>query len=183
MTVLRHPPLGDVKLRHDLDPRHRAVQEVGRDPEHVPERPVHSEPDRHGVRTGLDVDVTCPLIQRPVQHLTDQPHRGARDSLSGQLRLLALGARQRQRRLVHHRLQRVGAAGIQTKLLENGGPRRRGRPHTATQDPPDHVHELDAQRIGHGQEVHAVVSLEGDHLALPAEAQPEGLKCGGIGVK
>ena len=74
--VLGQPALGDVHLRHDLDPRRDGrLQAPGRRLL-LEEDAVDAVPDAQGVLEGLDVDVGGPRVDGVLDEEIDEPHHG-----------------------------------------------------------------------------------------------------------
>src|SRR5204863_9797 len=70
------PALGDVKVRHDLEPRDdRGLEPLGRCQQLVQDA-VDAEPDAKRLLVGLPVDVARALLDGVDQHHVDQLHDG-----------------------------------------------------------------------------------------------------------
>jgi hypothetical protein len=75
-AVLRQATLGDVEVRHHLEPRGDRVLQPQRRLHDLVEHAVDAEADPEHLLVGLDVDVACPLADRVGQQRVHQPHDG-----------------------------------------------------------------------------------------------------------
>ena len=73
---MRHSPLGDVELRHDLDARRQSRSQRRGHQAVLLEKTVNSVPDRDCIAAGLDMDVGRTALDRARYDLVDQPDDG-----------------------------------------------------------------------------------------------------------
>ena len=72
--VLRDPPLGDVELGHDLDPRDDAGSHPSRDRRQVVEDAVDAQPDPQVLTVGRQVQIRGPRLDGLSDELVDEPN-------------------------------------------------------------------------------------------------------------
>ncbi len=177
-AVLREPLLGDVHIRHDLDPRDDRPLDPLRKIHRLAQEPVDPVTDLEGRLRRLHVDVGGPLIDRlgddQVHHPDDGGGLGLLPKVVEVLPVQSMGIVDHLDLALVHDVLDDGAEGRSEVVVLVDGPEDVGLGGDERLDgeaggEPDVLERLEAQRVGHRDVQVAAVDRDGDDEVFPGD--------------